>query len=96
MESLRRGRFLTRSVGKISRSQTLNCNSIQQAGGRTYFAADGDHELSDGVTIINHQRLHGTIEHLHSKDTVFLLVLQQVLANRQSQIFNPLTVYIAR
>jgi len=52
----------------------------------TYFAADGDHELRNSVTVINHQCFHRTIEHLHSQDSMFLLVLQQILTNQRYSV----------
>jgi len=54
----------------------------------TYFTADGNHELRDCVTVIDHQCFHGAIKHFDPKNTVLLLVLQQVLNIHIMQIYN--------
>ena len=59
---------------------------MQQADARTYFTTDCNHQLCYCVTVVHHQRFHRTIEHLHSQNTMLLLVFQQILAHIPSSV----------
>ena len=64
------------------RDDAWRCVAVRGSVCLTDLAADGDHELRDGVTVVHLESLHGTIEHAHTQHAMLWPVLEQHLTER--------------